>query len=98
MTFTVSENDNGKILKAKITDQDGAAFDLTGYLLKMYVAGQTAVDFVITDAAAGEAEYETVADTWDPGVYDIEFELTESPGTDVLRSTRHVLEVLPVIA
>jgi hypothetical protein len=98
MTFFVSEVDNGKILEAVFTDQAGAAFDLTGYDVKMWVASQGSVSFTVTDAGAGKAQYLTVADTWDPGTYDIEFELIENPGTDVLRSVAHVLVVQPAIA
>ena len=98
MTFTVSEVDNGKVLEAVITDQDGTAFDLTGFDVKRWVAGVGSVNFTVTDAPNGKAKYETVASVWQPDTYDAEFELIENPGTDVLRSTQHVLVVLPAIA
>lgn len=98
MTFEVVETDEGKILELNAKDQDGAVLPLAGYKVFLWVAGAGAVEFTVTDAPAGKAEYTTEAGTWKPGVYDCEFELDEDAGDASLRSDRHVLVVQPAIA
>lgn len=88
-TFNIKENDTSPALEATLTDEDGAAIDLSAASVQFHMSplgesGTLTVDAsaVIRDAAGGVVAYEwSTGDTSAPGEYQSEFEVTYSDGT-----------------
>lgn len=85
--FYIKQSDDDPVISATLTDDEGAAVDLTNATVDFHMAeprgGQTVVDAsaTIVDAANGDVEYQWASsDTSKAGRYRAEFQVTYSDG------------------
>ncbi len=92
VVIKVGEKEVGKLLDFTI-QENKAAFNLTGYSVKMLVEGGKSVDLVVVTPADGLARYTVLGTEWKPRDYVAQLSIYKASPAKDIRSELFTLRV-----